>query len=345
MCGMQMRVPESPPKIPPISDSKRPFWSVMIPAYNCIDYLEEAMTSVLNQDPGPEQMQIEVVDDYSTDGNVEALVKRVGQGRVKYFRQKSNIGSLRNFESCIKRSHGYHVHLLHGDDRVEPGYYKELADLFKRFPHAGAAFTNFAFIDVNSEDAQIVNERLRAEPGLLHDFLYQIARRQLVQPPAIVVKRSTYEALGSFYAVHFGEDWEMWTRIAAHYPIAYSPRILASYRVAHGIGISQGYFVTGQNITDILKVIDIVQSYLPQERRLTLKNAARAYYATYSVKIANSFLVYNRKAALQQVRGAWMMSKDLSTTYWIIRFYLMYMMRYKDVELQVRNARSKKLGV
>ncbi|MDB5020746.1 MAG: hypothetical protein JWQ28_1873 [Pedobacter sp.] len=342
---MHMRVPESPPMIPRISDTDRPFWSVMIPVYNCIDYLEEAMNSVLRQDPGPEQMQIEVVDDHSTDGDVETLVSSVGKGRIKYHRQKSNIGSLRNFESCIKRSKGYHVHLLHGDDRVEPGFYKEIENLFRSFPEAGAAFTNFSFIDINGEDTEIHNERLRAEPGLITDFLFKIARCQLIQPPSIVVKRSTYETLGSFYAVHFGEDWEMWTRIAAHYPMAYSPNVLASYRVAHGIGISQGYFSTGQNITDILKVIDIVQSYLPVEKRLSIKNAARAYYAMYSVKIANCFLVFNRKAALQQARGAWMMSKDLRTTFWIVRFYLMYALHYKTIEEKLRTLRSKKLQV
>ena len=31
------------------------------------NYLEEALRSVLQQDPGPEQMQIEVIDDRSTD--------------------------------------------------------------------------------------------------------------------------------------------------------------------------------------------------------------------------------------------------------------------------------------
>jgi hypothetical protein len=47
----------------------------------------------------------------------------------------------------------------------------------------------------------------------------------LLQPPAIVVKHY-YETLGGFFAVHFGEDWEMWTRIASKFP-TYSPKYLA----------------------------------------------------------------------------------------------------------------------
>ena len=38
--------------------------------------------------------------------------------------------------------------------------------------------------------------------------------------PSIVVRRSVYERLGSFdRRLVCAEDWEMWVRIAAHYPI------------------------------------------------------------------------------------------------------------------------------
>src|SRR5262245_8949670 len=43
----------------------RPLWSVMIPTFNCNAFLRAALEGVLAQDPGPEAMQIEVVDDHS----------------------------------------------------------------------------------------------------------------------------------------------------------------------------------------------------------------------------------------------------------------------------------------
>src|SRR5450432_1899209 len=99
------RIPQSPPVIKPVGDSiKRPLWSVMIPTYNCSEYLVETLQAVLAQAPSADMMQIEVVDDCSTDTDVEALVKKIGKGRVGFFRQTENVGSLRNFETCLNRS-------------------------------------------------------------------------------------------------------------------------------------------------------------------------------------------------------------------------------------------------
>src|SRR5947207_15605375 len=99
------RTPKKPPFIAPVpEEEKRPLWSVMIPSYNCARYLRHALKSVLAQDPGPEKMQIEVVDDCSTDEDIAALVLEIGQGRVGIYRQEANIGSLRNFETCLNRS-------------------------------------------------------------------------------------------------------------------------------------------------------------------------------------------------------------------------------------------------
>jgi glycosyltransferase involved in cell wall biosynthesis len=340
---MSNRIPSEPPAIDPLPVGvQRPLWSVMIPTYNCYEFIREAVESVLMQDPGSEIMQIQVVDDHSTDGDVEALVQEIGHGRVLFFRQECNKGSLRNFETCINLSKGKYVHLLHGDDRVELGFYKEINELFSNNPEAGAAFTNYLFIDHQGHPLDITNEPLLEFPGIIPDFLYCIAKHQLIQPPAIVVKREVYETLGSFYATHFGEDWEMWTRIASRFKVAYSPVFRASYRVGHGIGISHNFLLNGKNISEIRKVIDIIQNYLPKEVRKKFKKYASSYYAIYCVKIANSLLLKNKKAAFRQVRGAWEMSRSLLTTYWVIRFYLMHFSRYKELENKLHHKEKKK---
>jgi glycosyltransferase involved in cell wall biosynthesis len=44
-----------------------PLWSVMIPTFRCARFLRQTLASVLSQDPGPDVMQIDVVDDGSSN--------------------------------------------------------------------------------------------------------------------------------------------------------------------------------------------------------------------------------------------------------------------------------------
>src|SRR5712675_64615 len=71
----------------------RPFWSVMIPTYNPrAEYLEETLKSILQQDPGPEQMQIEVVDDCSKNDSAFEVTQRVGAARVTFHAEPRSVG-------------------------------------------------------------------------------------------------------------------------------------------------------------------------------------------------------------------------------------------------------------
>lgn len=333
----ETRTPQTPPIIKPIPDSgQRPRWSVMIPAYNCIGYLRTALESVLIQDPGPEFMQIEVVDDHSTDGDVRALVERMGKGRIAYYRQPYNRGSLRNFETCLNRSKGQLIHLLHGDDAVRPGFYREIRKLFEAYPQAGAAFTSHSVIDKCGKE-MYHQKRLMTRPGLLDDWLSKIARRQRLQPPAMVVQRSVYEHLGSFFAVHFGEDWEMWVRIAAHYPVAYSPERLAQYRY-HTDNITTRSFLSGQNILDINKAIAIIQGYLPEEKRTSYVKLAKKYKSIFFAQ--KSHQMYNQyetpDSALMQAQAAFKMSKNINTLYIVSKLYVKRVIRYRRLKSKTR---------
>jgi glycosyltransferase involved in cell wall biosynthesis len=277
-----VRVPQRPPVIAPVKEGvQRPLWSVMIPVYNCSHYLKETLEAVLAQDPGPEQMQIEVVDDCSTDADVAQLVMQIGKGRIDYFCQPVNVGSLRNFETCLNRSRGKYIHLMHGDDRVMQGFYSEMATMFEMFPDAGAAFCAHDHIDTNG-NIRFKKQKETEEPALLENWLPVLAEAQRIQYIAMVVKRSVYEHLGGFYGVIYGEDWEMWARIAKHYPIAYTPKYLAQYR-EHDTSISNDSFITGKNLQDIRVVIEIIMTYLPPEDRKRIRKKAERIFAYYSL--------------------------------------------------------------
>ena len=282
-------------------DIPRPLWSVMIPTYNCANYLRETLTSVLAQDPGPEIMQIEVVDDFSTKDDPEAVVQELGKGRVSFYQQPENVGHVKNFETCLKRSRGKLIHLLHGDDLVRDGFYQKMQKGFEIQPEIGAAFCRHIFMDENS-NWQKISEIEQLKSGILNNWLEKIAIIQPIQTPSIVVRRNVYETLGGFDSrLAWSEDWEMWVRIAAHYSMWYEVEPLALYRI-HSSSNTGRYIQTGENIRDLRRAIQIMQPYLPSLVAKQLSNQAQENCALYGIQwIAPKLLRdgYPKAAAIQ----------------------------------------------
>lgn len=290
----------------PITDEgKRPIWSVMIPTYNCANYLRETLASVLAQDPGADVMQIEVVDDHSTKDDPKAVVEELGKGRVGFYQQPQNVGYIKNFETCLQRSHGRLVHLLHGDDRILYGFYSKMQEAFEKNPDIGAAFCRHMYMDEHSNWLSIT-ELEQPESGVLNNWLERMASRQIIQTPAIVVSRDVYEKLGAFdhRITCNGEDWEMWVRIASHYSVWYETEPLALYRI-HSKSLSGNAMRTGQNIRDLRTVIEIIKQYLPEEKSEKISRDARNFYAFEALHYARNF-IWNRDfpAASNQIQEA-----------------------------------------
>jgi glycosyltransferase involved in cell wall biosynthesis len=301
----------------------RPVWSVMIPTYNCAEYLRETLTSVLEQDLGAAYMQIEVVDDYSTKDDPEQVVKEVGKGRVYFYRQPQNVGHVRNFNTCIRRATGELVHILHGDDRVRVGFYLKLEALFRQYPTIGAAYCRFITMYENGQWEGISSIE-ESKSGLLSNSLIRLAKNQIVQPPAMVVRRAVYEQLRGYdQRLRYGEDWEMWVRIAANYPIGYETEPLAEYRNRRS-SITGIFSRTGEDIRCTLQVIKIIGEYInDKEKRLVEKNARR-FFGWYHRRLAIYYYnkLHDSKGAIAQLKGVIQMYKNPFFLFSLLRLYL-----------------------
>ena len=300
-------------RIPPVSyNTERPIWSVMIPTYNCANYLRETLASVLAQDPGSDMMQIEVVDDRSTQDDPQAVVEELGGDRVGFYQQQKNVGHIRNFETCLQRSRGKLIHLLHGDDCVRDGFYRQLQRGFDENPSIGAAFCRHMFMDEEGHWSYI-SDLEQLESGILSNWLEQIVLRQRIQTPSIVVRREVYEQLGGFDRRFscWGEDWEMWVRIAAHYPVWYEVEPLALYRT-RSTSLSGNSVRTGKNIQDIRKAIEMVREYLPKERAKQLTQKTLTHYALFALGYASQLAAKgDTYGAKNQIREALLCQSSL----------------------------------
>jgi glycosyltransferase involved in cell wall biosynthesis len=250
-----------PPAISPVPDDEaRPLWSVMIPTFNCARYLRQTLRSVLGQDPGPEQMEIEVVDDGSTKDDPEAVVREVGGGRVRFHRRPANGGATRNFNTCIERSRGRLIHILHGDDFVLPGFYATLGAAAAAHPAAQLIACRSFFV---GEDDVIfhVSQRLpELEGGAAtpEPFFYDCP----LQTPTVVVRRDFYERRGGFLPelIH-AADCEMWSRALAEGGVVL-PQVLAAYRKFTGSDTGR-LARTAENLRDTARLYSLYAEKFP----------------------------------------------------------------------------------
>lgn len=289
---------------------QRPLWSVMIPTYNCANYLRETLTSVLAQDPGTDVMQIEVIDDYSTQDDPAAIVEELGRNRVGFYQQSENVGYIRNFETCLQRSRGKLIHILHGDDYVREGFYQKLQQAFDQNKEIGAAFCRSLYIDEQGH-WQSISPLERSESGVLANWIEQIASGQRLTTPSIAVRRNVYENLGGFdrRISCAGEDWEMWVRISAQYPVWFEVEPLAAYRVKRAGSLTENSAGTSKLVQDMRKATEIIESYLPtylpNPIAEELLNRARKMYAYWAVETAQKmFTNGNLKGAIAQMQEA-----------------------------------------
>jgi len=276
----------------------RPFWSVMIPIYNCReDYLRETLRSVLCQDPGVADMQIEVIDNDSTIGDPEAVIREMGGERIEYHRQPINVGIIENFNACINRARGQWVHILHGDDTVRSDFYSRARSGIAAHPEVGAALCRTIYMDEDSQWTGLAELEGRT-PGILDG---SFAERQLVdqriQFVAIVVRRTTYEDLGGFRsALPHCLDWDMWKRIALTKAVYYDPEPMACYRL-HMAADSSRLVATGENVMEERRSIEYSCAELPPAYAPLVRRAARKAAGVRAVRRARQLWKNGQRAA------------------------------------------------
>ena len=253
----------APDPVPPViealpASAARPLFSVMIPTFNCAEYLRVCLQSVLQQDLGPELMQIEVIDDCSTLDDPKAVVDELGGGRVFFTRQARNVGAVENFNTCIRRATGQLVHILHGDDFVLDGFYTAIAEHAADHPTAGMYATRVRFVDESGSFGGNGSSLDALGPGVSHT-VEAFEMGTPLQFAGTVVRRGAYEELGGFLPglVHVA-DWEMWIRVVASRGIAAVSEPLAAYRVFDSSHTS-GLVRTAENLADLERGLRVVQ--------------------------------------------------------------------------------------
>jgi glycosyltransferase involved in cell wall biosynthesis len=107
---------------------------VSIPFYAGLDYLRQALESLIGQSD-PDWTAV-VIDDRSPEPGAAELVAGLGDQRIRFVRNHTNLGLAGNFNRCLAAPATDVVAIFHADDVLEPDYVATIRAAHQAFPDA-----------------------------------------------------------------------------------------------------------------------------------------------------------------------------------------------------------------
>ena len=211
-------------RMPPVADEKRNV-SVVIPAFNASEHLSLAIESVLNQTHKVDE--IVVVDDGSTDNTRDLIASYQAKG-VRYLWQK-NQGSACARNAGIEATNGRYIAFLDADDFWLPNKIKLQLELFDKSSRLVLVSGDQIFWDV---DRSFKKLRKFSRHRNMKSLRTRVVFENIVgNPSMIMIARSALENSGLFDpTLRFGDDWDMWIRLAVIGDIDFVPEPVSVYR-------------------------------------------------------------------------------------------------------------------
>ncbi len=199
-----------------------PLVSVLMTAYNREKYISEAIESVLNQTY--KNWELIIVDDRSTDSTVDIANHYANlDPRIRVYVNEKNLSDYPNRNRAASYARGKYLKYLDSDDKLYPHALEIMVDAMEKFPEAGFAVT-----------------KVKRDPQRM--FPYQISpyeayRRHYFEndifnhsPLSYIIRAEVFRKLGGFREEKNISDYEMWHRIAMHYPVVLLQDGLTWYR-------------------------------------------------------------------------------------------------------------------
>ena len=207
--------------------------SFVVPCYRLAAYLDSCVHSILRQTY--EDLEVLVMDDCSPD-NTEEVAKAISDKRVRYIRNETNLGHLRNYNRGIQLATGDFVWLISADDRLRS------RDVLERYmavleeePRVGYAFCPGIGIVDGKESGVIEWATLDCSSDCIlpgRRLLRTLLKRNRVLAPSGLARRECYEKVGLFPDdFPYSGDWYLWCAFAMFFDVAYFQDPMVNYRL------------------------------------------------------------------------------------------------------------------
>ena len=190
--------------------------SVIIGTYNRAHFIDEALQTILNQSPPPND--IIVVDDGSDDGTADRLARYANQIRYVY---KKNGGRPSALNAGLRLATGDYIWIFDDDDLAIPGALAAWVTVLDRRPELGFVYSTHLIGETDEKGRVVRTRALRLDQFPNEDEFSKVLRTYCFAMQAMLVRRSAYDAAGFFdEGLLRSADYEMMIRLAYLFPFA-----------------------------------------------------------------------------------------------------------------------------
>ncbi len=195
--------------------------SVLMSVYNGEKYLNEAISSVLNQTE--KNLELVIVNDGSSDGT-DAIIKSHVDPRIKYL-NLPHVGRVPALNAGLEKCQGEYIAILDADDAFEEDKLeKQIAEMDKRGLILSGTWAKI--IDENGNETgnmtyPPVGERAIRTYSLMHNpFIHS----------TVVARRKEFLSVGPYRALRGVEDYDLLSKVIFKYKADNLPLLLTKYR-------------------------------------------------------------------------------------------------------------------
>jgi glycosyltransferase involved in cell wall biosynthesis len=291
--------------------------SVIIPAYQCADYIIQTLNSVLAQ--RFTRYEIVVVNDGSPDTDVMEPLLAPYMASIRYIKQQNSGPSVARNRG-VQEARGKYVAFLDSDDLWLPDHLSKQVELLENDPSLGLVYSDSLQLE---EDAPIETafETTPQAPQVTFENL--VAERCTIGTSTTVVDRQALLDAGGFEeSRHRSEDFDLWLRMAHRGSrMGYSTGVQVCHRVANGLAFDDDVMKQSQ-INVYEKMLATLPLTAAQER--LLRDKIIEVKARLQVEIAKKSLLKDQfPEALVAARQAnsVLKSAKLSMAVFGLRFF------------------------
>ena len=181
--------------------------SVIMAVYNCVDYLPEAIESILNQTYT--NWELILCDDASTDGTYEVAQKyyRRYPEKIILIRNKINSKLPFSLNRCLEHASGKYIARMDGDDKCLPERFEYQISYLKEHPEfdlVGTAMQRF-----NEPELGIINYSID------NPDYFTLRKHIPFHHATILTYKKVYDKLGGYTVskrTERGQDYDLWFR-------------------------------------------------------------------------------------------------------------------------------------